>query len=204
MDAAFAIELFGYFGSALTIVSMLMTSVVKLRIINTAGSSISGIYALIIGSYPLAILSFSLVAINIYNLIRLSKSDKHYDLIIDQADSAFVRYFLERCHEDIRLHFPDFDRKAVQAETAYLICCNGDPAGVMLAKKSSDGTLDITLDYSTPTYRDCSVAKYLHTKLPANGIHTLLSSQSKTKNHVSYLKSMGFTEQGGVYVKKLK
>ena len=43
------IEIFGYIGSALVVVSMLMTSVVKLRVINTVGSLISGTYAFSIG-----------------------------------------------------------------------------------------------------------------------------------------------------------
>ena len=34
------IELVGYLGSALVVVSMLMTSVVKLRVVNTIGSAI--------------------------------------------------------------------------------------------------------------------------------------------------------------------
>ena len=48
MDTKLLIELFGYLGSALVVVSMLMSSVVRLRVINTIGSVIFAIYALII------------------------------------------------------------------------------------------------------------------------------------------------------------
>ena len=44
------VELIGYLGSLLIVVSMLMTSVVKLRIINTVGSVIFTGYALTIHS----------------------------------------------------------------------------------------------------------------------------------------------------------
>ena len=50
MNTSMIIELAGYLGSVLVVVSMLMSSVVKLRIINTAGSIISATYALIIQS----------------------------------------------------------------------------------------------------------------------------------------------------------
>ena len=60
------IELFGYLGSTLVVCSMLMASVVKLRVINMIGSVISGIYALIIGSFPLALMNFCLIIINFY------------------------------------------------------------------------------------------------------------------------------------------
>ena len=57
MDNAMMIEIFGYIGSALVVVSMLMSSIVKLRIINTVGSVISGIYAVICGAIPLAVMN---------------------------------------------------------------------------------------------------------------------------------------------------
>ena len=44
------IEMLGYLGSALVVASMLMSSVVKLRVINTIGSGIFAVYALIIHS----------------------------------------------------------------------------------------------------------------------------------------------------------
>lgn len=198
------IELFGYLGTALTIVSMLMTSLVKLRVINTIGNVVSCVYALIIGSIPVAVMSISLIIINIINLLKVFKPEKHFDLIVGKTDDAYLLYFLRRWKNDIKLHFPEFDRKAIDAETAFIICCNGDPAGVLLGRKMPDGALDIALDYSTPAYRDCSVAQYLHAKLPSMDIVTLLSSQSKTKGHVAYLNKMGFTEKDGVYVKQLR
>lgn len=198
------LELVGYLGSALTILSMLMASVVKLRVINTIGNMIGGVYAVLIGSYPVALMNLCLIIINIYSLAKLFKPEKHFDLIVSQLDDSFLRYFLKRWKDDLKLHFPEFDRKATQADKAYLVCCNGNPAGVLLGKETEEGVLDIALDYSTPTYRDCSVAQFLHSKLPEEGIHTLLSSQSKTKQHVAYLSKMDFSEQKGVYVKKLK
>ena len=54
MTIEIILELIGYLGSLLVIVSMLMTSVVKLRIINTIGSVIFCGYALAIHSYPTA------------------------------------------------------------------------------------------------------------------------------------------------------
>ena len=48
MDTNTIYELIGYFGSALVVISMLMTSVVRLRIINLIGSVIFTCYALII------------------------------------------------------------------------------------------------------------------------------------------------------------
>ena len=92
MDSKVIIELIGYAGSALVLVSMLMTSVIRLRIINLIGSVIFAIYALLIRSYPTAIMNFCLAAINIYHLRRLLKEQKQYDLIeMDRRDGAMKR-----------------------------------------------------------------------------------------------------------------
>ena len=51
-------ELIGYLASLLVLISLLMTSVVKLRIINLIGSFIFAVYALAIRSYPTAVMNF--------------------------------------------------------------------------------------------------------------------------------------------------
>ncbi len=68
------LEVFGYTGTALVIISMLMTSVIKLRIINLCGSLISMIYAAIGGIWPVVLLNFSLALINIIQLARISRN----------------------------------------------------------------------------------------------------------------------------------
>lgn len=65
------LEIFGYFGTALIFLSMMMTSVTKLRIVNMAGSFVSAIYAVICNTWPVVILNVGLIIINIVQLIRL-------------------------------------------------------------------------------------------------------------------------------------
>lgn len=70
---SFYIELIGYLGSFLVVVSMLMTSITKLRVVNMTGSVISIIYALVIGSFPIALMNICLLIINTYNIIKLKR-----------------------------------------------------------------------------------------------------------------------------------
>jgi hypothetical protein len=143
------LELFGYLGSAMVVVSMLMTSVVKLRMLNAIGSVISGTYALIIGSYPLALMNVCLLTINLCNLVRLLRVKNHYDLIETTAEEGFVRYFLDRYEADIRHYFPEFCAQTAVGK-AYVTCCDGNPAGVVLGCEAED-TLEVALDDTTPT-----------------------------------------------------
>jgi hypothetical protein len=104
----FIIELIGYLGSILVLISMLMSSVIKLRIINTVGSIIFTFYAFAIQTYPTAILNVILVGVNIYNIFKLLKSTKQYDLVEVKADDSFAGYFLEHYKNDIAVYFPEF------------------------------------------------------------------------------------------------
>lgn len=65
-----AIEIFGYIGTALVVISMLMTSVTKLRIINMCGGLISLIYSLIVGAMPIALMNAILIVINFVQVMR--------------------------------------------------------------------------------------------------------------------------------------
>ncbi len=201
MNTTMIIELAGYLGSTLVVVSMLMSSVVKLRVINTIGSVISATYALIIHSYPLALMNICLIVINCYNLVKLLRSEQEYDLIPVKADDAFLKYFVERYQQDIQNFFGGKAADA-SADTAYIVCCGAVPAGLLLGKISGEDVLDISVDYTTPAYRDCSVGKYLYSRLPEYGIRKLVYS-GELQKHEDYLLKVGFAKENGRYEKKL-
>jgi hypothetical protein len=70
LDINILIELFGYIGTILVVVSMMMTSVTKLRVVNMCGSVISAIYAAICGTWPIVVMNVSLFLINGFQLIK--------------------------------------------------------------------------------------------------------------------------------------
>ena len=67
------LEIFGYFGMVLVLVSMMMTSVKWLRIINMSGAIICAIYGMLTNTWPTAWLNIGLLLIQIVQLIRLRK-----------------------------------------------------------------------------------------------------------------------------------
>ena len=65
-------EIFGYVGSGLILLlSMMMTSVEKLRWFNMTGALISAIYGAIMGTWPVVLLNIGSIAINLVQIIRL-------------------------------------------------------------------------------------------------------------------------------------
>lgn len=202
MNTRMMIEMAGYFGSALVLVSFLMVSVVKLRVINALGSLIFAIYALIIQSYPTALMNFCLVGINIFYLVRFQNTGKHYHLISGTAEDAFFRYVLGFYKEDIKHCFPTLQLEKHQVDVAYIVCSETTPAGLFLGSRRADGALEIALDYSIPAYRDYSVEEYLYAKLQKEGFTKLIYTENPDK-HEPYLKKMGFVQEDGVFVKRL-
>ncbi|MCR5774312.1 MAG: YgjV family protein [Lachnospiraceae bacterium] len=202
-DIKILIELVGYLGSALVVVSMLMTSVKRLRIVNTVGSAIFTAYALIIRSYPTALMNLCLIIINIYQLIRLEKDEKKFRLMEGVIGAGETAGLLEYYEEDIRKYFPDFEiTRTEECNRVFLVTYEAVPAGVLLGTYDGNNTMKVMVDYATPVYRDTSVGKFLYKYLPDHGVTKLVFSGGSGE-HRSYLRKMGFIESEEGYVKEL-
>ncbi|MBP3816336.1 MAG: hypothetical protein J6H21_05645 [Firmicutes bacterium] len=205
MNSQMIIEIVGYIGSALVLVSFLMTSVWKLRIVNTIGSFIFMIYALIIRSYPTAIMNFCLVLINLHFLWKMRHTGKEYDLVKLEPSDQYLKYLLKKQGDDIEKFFPhvlkDFQSGESELDFACLITCGGNPAGITMGKQKGE-ELDLHLDYSLPEYRDFSIGTFLMNKLKEEGIKKLIYD-GPSQNHMAYLNKMGFKEVQGVFEKTL-
>jgi hypothetical protein len=87
---------------------------------------------------------------------------------------------------------------------------NTVPAGVVVAKTKDLETLEILIDYVTPTYRDFKMGQFLYRDQKpyfTNLGYKRLISKPGTEKHESYLKRMGFVlesiNQESFYVKTL-
>ena len=194
MNVKLILELIGYLGSLLVIVSMLMTSVVKLRIINTIGSVIFCGYALAIHSYPTAAMQVCLIIINIINLYKLNNTKKEYSAVDAKAGDGFLNHFLSANSEDIKKFFPDFSEPSAN-DKIIMITCGEIPAGIFIADDNGTGSLTVKLDYTTPAYRDCSAGKFLYAHLQQLGIKKI-TAETKIPAHEKYLHKMGFSKDG--------
>ncbi len=196
------LEIVGYIGSFLVVISMLMSSIVKLRVINTIGSVISGTYAVICGALPLALMNLCLIIINVINLVKLLGKNRPYELVEGSAKDSLVQYFRNYYREDIKGFFPDFNEGNTENDAVFITCCEGTPIGLLLGKRQGD-TIDLAVDYTTPAYRDCSAGKFLHDALSGNGVHTLRFTGTLTDQHYEYLEKMGYVQNNGIWILEL-
>ncbi len=202
MNTNMLIEAFGYLGSLLVLVSMLMTSVVKLRIINTIGSVIFTIYAFIIKSYPTALMNFCLVLINLRFLWKMSRMDKEYEIVECDRNDVLLRYLVDHYRSDINRIFPGIDLNLRQIDRAYVVLCQGKPVGITLGNAEDDDTLDLKLDYTIPEFRDFSIGSFLFDYLKKKDVRKVVY-KGPDENHLAYLNNQGFVKKGNSYIKNL-
>ncbi len=197
----FLIEAFGYLGSFLVLVSMLMTSVVKLRIINTIGSVIFTIYAFIIKSYPTALMNFCLVLINLHFLWKMSRIEKEYEVVECGRDDVLLNHLLDHYRSDIEKIFPGVDIDDKRIGRAYVVINQGKPVGFTLTDGRGEET-ELKLDYSIPEYRDFSIGTALFAYLKKQGVRRVVYT-GPDENHTAYLNNQGFVKKEGAYIKEL-
>ncbi len=196
------LELIGYVASILILISLLMSSALKLRILNAVGSVVFTVYGILIASYPTAFLNGVSVIVDLYYIVKLLR--KHTCFTFHQVGSgeAGLQAFLEFYQEDISRFFPNFDF-SLTGRRVYMVYTDGAPVGLLVGSVLADGGLVVEVDYSTPRYRDCSVGKFLYSALASAGIPALVTGRG-TKEHEAYLKRSGFAAQGNVFIKTLQ
>ena len=69
------LEIFGYVGMALVLISMMMTSVKLLRTLNMISAVICATYGILTNTWPTALLNIGLLIIQIVQLIRMHKNE---------------------------------------------------------------------------------------------------------------------------------
>ena len=86
----------------------------------------------------------------------------------------------------------------------YLVCCDSNPAGLFLGKRTDGGAIEVLLDYATPVYRDTSVGRYLYGQLAQKGYKSLVF-KANAPGHVGYMQKVGYRKNDrGEYVLALK
>ncbi len=70
------IELMGYAASVFVAISLMMESIIKLRVINFIGAIMFGTYGLLIESIPVMLLNYFIGLTNVYFLWKLFKNRK--------------------------------------------------------------------------------------------------------------------------------
>lgn len=198
-------EIVGYVASALVVVSLAMSSVVRLRVINFLGCATFAVYGLLIGAWPIVASNTIIAVFDVYYLLKELRYRKDVGAVPIAPDAPYLQDFLHAHADDILRFQPDFAGIPSTAKV-WLLTRDGLPAGV-LAGQPEGTTLRILLDHVTPAYRDSRLGRWLFsgdgaTVLRDAGFTRAVSTSSSPK-HRPYLTSLGFHADGSDLVKEL-
>lgn len=205
MDTQMVYEIVGYVASVLVAVSLMMSSLLRLRIINLLGSAAFTVYGVLIQAYPVAVVNFFIVLINLYYLRQMLGTKEYFRLLPVEHDSEYLRYFLGFYAEEIRRFLPDYAHAPSAGHLTFFVLRDLVPAGLFVGEVREAGRLVVRLDFVIPPYRDFKIGRYLYTEqaefFRARGIREIVSPAG-TPEHAAYLRKMGFApaaEGDGLY-----
>ena len=192
-------QLIGYIASALVAASMLMTSILRLRLVNLVGSAVFGIYGLLIHAYPVAAVNFFIAGINVVHIIRMRRTKEFFTIVNVAPGSDYLLYFIEKNFDDIQRFNPGYKYSPVANSLTIFVVRDLQPAGLFIGEIRED-TLMIALDYVIPGYRDLKIGKYLLVDrldfFKERGIRRIVAPGG-SRAHTEYLLRMGFLEDAG-------
>lgn len=158
------IEVVGWVGSVILVVSLLQTRVLRLRMINLVGCVVLLTYNAVIEVWPMVGLNLVLAAINIFyvwRMLRTRHDERTYTVVEVRPDDAYLTHVLIVHQDDIARINPDFGFDPEVAHSAYLILRGDETVGVVLTREAGVDTAEVLLDWVTPAYRDFSPGEFV-------------------------------------------
>lgn len=114
MDGRLGLELFGYAASAFIAILLMMSSILRLRILNLAGATAFATYGLLIRAYPIAVLNGIIALVNCFHLLKIMRAPEYFQLLPLRPESDYLQYFLGFYVTDIRRILPEFRYQPVE------------------------------------------------------------------------------------------
>lgn len=194
MDRQLLYEVIGYVASALVAVSLMMSSILRLRLINLVGSAAFALYGVLIHAYPVAAMNGFIVLINLFYLYRMLRTREYFRLLSVEPDSQYLRQFLSYYTREIRRFLPDFAYTPAADDLTVFVLRDMVPAGLFIGRPEGQ-TLCVTLDFVIPQYRDFKIGRYLFAQerefFRSRGF-SRIESEPGNREHAAYLRRMGF------------
>ena len=198
------LDLFGWAGSALLIVSLLQARVLRFRVLNlTAGLMLVAFNALL-GVWPMVAMNLATSAINVWFILRMVR-ERHdeaaFRVLAVRSDNEYLAHVLSVHREDLVRYQPDFswDARPRQDRHPFLILKGDETVGVVIMRVADD-VAHVELDYVTRRYRDFSPGEFVWRQsgvLRGLGIARVVTSPTMLD---PYYERVGFRREGKSYV----
>lgn len=198
------LNLLGWSGSALLIYSLMQARVLRFRVLNLVACVVLIVFNALLGIWPMVAMNVALSGINLYfirKLVAARHDERAFEVLEVGPNDEYLRYVLRVHGSDILKYQPDLIWDgAAPDRRAYLVQHGDETVGVVLARTSGPGVLQIELDYVTPRFRDFSPGEFVWRRsrlLSDEGVHRVVSPPGMVG---PYYDRIGFHRDGEVYV----
>lgn len=202
METTLIYEIIGYVASLLVAISLMMSNIIQLRIVNLVGSATFSLYGVLIGSIPVAAMNGFIVLINIYYLTKIYSTVEYFQLLKVSNDSEYLKTFLTFYEDQIRTFQPGFSPKFRSDDLNIFILRDMIPAGLLIGNLEKGGKLIVELDFVVPQYRDFKIGNFLFKEnadfFRDRNVRQILAKPGN-KKHNKYLEEMGFKQEEDTY-----
>ena len=201
------LEWFGYAASVVILVSLTMSSIVRLRWINLAGAIMFSAFGFLIGSIPTGTLNLGIAFIDIYYLWKIYSTKDELAIVEADLGSEYFNHFWELNRKEIFRIFGDTD--LTRDHRAFYFLRNNNTAGILIGHEAETGTFCIDIDYVTPIYRDLKIGQHFIAESRIKSVLPKMDRLHATADvgiHERYLRELGFREingRPGVFAKGL-
>jgi hypothetical protein len=190
-------EAFGYAASALVAASFLMSSVLRLRLVNAAGAALFALYGWTLGAPPVIVTNGLILMIQAVQIVRLLSRREAFDLLdLGVARTEFLARFLDFHRGGLARVAPGFDLAAHPDAEVVFVLRDLLPVGLLVWKRPTPDAVCVLLDYAIPAYRDLRTGRYafgvLVPRWRAEGVRRVLA-RGGDRTHERYLGRVGFT-----------
>jgi hypothetical protein len=159
------LDLIGWCGSALLIVSLMQARVLRFRVLNLFACVVLTGFNAALGIWPMVAMNVVLCAINLWHirsLVTTRHDDATFDVLEVGPDDEYLRHVLRVHGADILKFQPDLVWDgAAEGRLAFLVQREDETVGVVLVRDEGDGVARVRLDYVTPRYRDFSPGEFV-------------------------------------------
>lgn len=205
------LEAIGWIGSALIVLSVMQSRMLRFRWMNLAGSLIATGYNAIFGIWPFVAMNAAIAVISAYWLRRLyreARDPEVYQVIPVPPDDPYLLHLLRVHAADIATHEPHFeaDPSATDGRRATLIVARGDEAvGVVALRDVGDGVGVVELDWVKPRFRNFTPGQFVYRDsgaLPEAGFRRVTLRPHDATDR-EYLRRAGFRVEHDQWVRDL-
>ena len=191
----------GYAASLIILVSLLMTNVFRLRLINGIGSVLFGAYGWMIGSWPVCAINLVIAGIDGWYLLQTLRISAFFDLApAESVGTEYLKRFFLFHERELMKYAPGLTIEDLLGAETFLIFLNMLPVGVF-SYRQEGAEAHLVLDYMIPEYRDFKAGRFVYrTKrmfFKEQGIKRFLATARHPSQPKYYLKN-GFTRDPDV------